>query len=119
MNLRQIKSIAPKVLHDFLFNENLLGNDTDILDKTKIETKGDLLDLAQLIEDSNNFHLHRKEGNRDPFQSPIDDFIQISQYLNISYGLFLPKEAREHLKDHPFLNLYPNLYRTMEVWAWG
>lgn len=117
MNLYTLSLIAPKKLYDFLFSDNYLGLPTnkEVNPKQYIETVGDINDLELIILDT---HSWLEQGNHED-ESPLANFFMIHSYMNASYGLFHHTEVKHHLSDHSFTQLYPNLYRTMEVWVWG
>lgn len=118
MNLFKISRLANKRLSTFLFsNENGgLGLDFDF-DRKFLETKGDLLDLAQLIEDEFNYTINEEH----PSSGPLEEFFNIKHFLMASSTILTHEKAKKIIEDikPDFIQKYPNLFDTMLTWAWG
>lgn len=117
MTLLHLLQTLPKSLYDDFIKDStiVIPLDVDYGKKTQFETWGDFLDIRQIIEDTDNYYINGGQLG----ESPLDHYFLIKNYMMASYGLFSYQEVKNHLESNPFLNLYPNLYRTMEVWAWG
>lgn len=111
-------NVIPQTINETMGLEDYMKTEYEYLDKTYLETQGDIQDIIKLISHQVNWTSEPfKEGKRK--EAPIEKFLAFYKFSRACWGVLSHKEwlSLEITKKH--LIIYPNLTNTVAIHTWG